>query len=355
MADEVEKDATSKPQRLCSLDVYRGAIMFFLAASSVALTPALISSFFPENTFWEFCRTQWQHANWRISISNLAALQSWQDVSFRLWELIQPSFMFMVGVSMPYSYGKRLESGQSYGRMFGHAVYRAMVLILLGIFLRSLSNKTSTYWTFEDVITQIGLGYVFLFLLWNRDWKIQAVAAGLILIGYWALWQYWPSISAAFGIEPNAVAGWPVSDKYERIARGNPGCTFDVWLLNLTTFGRGFIDHDYYTLNFIPSLVTMIFGLMAGHLLRGTIAPYRKLAIMLIAGVVGVALGLVLDWFGICPMIKKIWTSSWTVFSGGLCVLFLAGFYWTIDVMGYRRWTLPFVVFGMNSIAIYIL
>ena len=93
--------------------------------------------------------------------------------------MIQPSFMFMVGVSLAYSFAKRQQRGDRYRSMFWHAVRRALILILLGVFLRSF-NFRGTYWTFEDVLTQIGLGYVFLFLLAGRPLKWQLTALVLI-------------------------------------------------------------------------------------------------------------------------------------------------------------------------------
>ena len=107
------------------------------------------------------------------------------------WDLIQPAFMFMVGVSLPYSIASRRAKGQSFGRMLAHSAFRALVLIALGIFLRSQS-RAQTYFTFEDVLTQIGLGYVFLFLLaWTKP-RVQLLAAGLILVGYWAAFALYP-------------------------------------------------------------------------------------------------------------------------------------------------------------------
>ncbi len=107
------------------------------------------------------------------------------------WDLIQPAFMFMVGVSLPYSIASRRAKGQSFGRMLLHSAWRALVLIALGIFLRSQS-RSQTYFTFEDVLTQIGLGYVFLFLLaWTRP-RTQLTAAALILVGYWAIFALYP-------------------------------------------------------------------------------------------------------------------------------------------------------------------
>ncbi len=345
---EVSDPAAVRP-RLLSIDVYRGIVMFLLAAGAVALTPKIIGKIFPGSDFWQAIAAQWTHAEWHSSV------RAWDG--FRLWDMIQPSFMFLVGVAVPFSYGKRKAMGQSYGRMFGHAFYRAAILILLGVVLRSLRpHVTSTYWTFEDVVSQIGLGYLFLFLLWDRGWKLQAGVGAIILLLYWALWEFWPSVALLFGLGDSALAGWPIGYDRNPVVT-NPGQAFDSWLLNSPMFQRpgGFTNHAYYTLNFIPSLVTMIGGLLAGHLLKSNQGEKRKIALLLIAGLVSLLLGLLFDWMGLCPIIKKIWTPSWVLYSGGVCAIVLGLIYALVDVWGFRRGAIVFVVFGANSIAIYIL
>ena len=110
----------------------------------------------------------------------------------------------------------------------------------------------------------------------------------------------------------------------------------------------------YLTLSFIPTLGTMILGMAAGRWLRAAapIVPMRKL---LAAGAIGIAAGLLLHFTGICPVVKRIWTPAWTLFSGGLCFLFLAGFCWLTEIKGYRKWAFPLVVIGANSIAAYLM
>ncbi len=110
----------------------------------------------------------------------------------------------------------------------------------------------------------------------------------------------------------------------------------------------------YLTLSFIPTLGTMILGLIAGRWLRSE-APGVPMRRLLIAGVAGVAAGLFLHATGICPIVKRIWTPAWTLFSGGVCFLFLAAFSWVLDVKGQRKWAFPLVVIGMNSIAAYLI
>ncbi len=337
------------PPRLLSIDVYRGLVMFLLAAGAVALTPKIVEKIFPGSSLWSVLAAQWTHADWQSSVAE------WNG--FRLWDMIQPSFMFLVGVSVPFSYGKRKALGQSYGRMFGHAFYRAAFLILLGVVLRSLRpHVTSTYWTFEDVVSQIGLGYLFLFLLWDRSWRVQVGAGTAILVFYWALWQFWPGVASLFGLGDSALAGWPAGYDRNPVVT-NPGQAFDSWLLNSRLFQRpgGFTNHAYYTLNFIPSLVTMIGGLLAGHLLKSNRGEKRKITLLLVAGLGSLLLGLSFDWLGVCPIIKKIWTPSWVLYSGGICAIVLGLIYALVDVWGFRRGAILFVVFGANSIAIYIL
>jgi predicted acyltransferase len=329
--------------RLVSLDALRGATMLFMA-SEILHIPSVARKF-PDSGTARFLADMLDHRAW---------------VGCVPWDLIQPAFMFMVGVALPFSLASRAVRGQKFAQLFAHSVYRAFVLVALGIFLRSLS-RPQTYFTFEDVLTQIGLGYVFLFLLaWTRP-RWQALAAGLILFGYWLAFALYPLPAPGFdtttvGVPPD----WPHQltgfaahwNKNTNLAQA-----FDVWFLNLFPrespflFNRG----GYLTLNFVPSLATMIFGLLAGGLLRSARSERDKLRILLLAGLAGIGAGLLLHVLGLCPIVKRIWTPSWTLFSGGWVVLILAAVYYAVDVKGYRGWTRPLVVVGMNSIAMYVL
>jgi predicted acyltransferase len=136
----------------------------------------------------------------------------------------------------------------------------------------------------------------------------------------------------------------------------NLGNAFDQWFLNLFPRTKPFVANDgaYLTLSFIPTLGTMILGLIAGRWLRAAAPqiPFKKL---LLAGMGGLAGGFLLHAAGICPIVKRIWTPSWTLFSGGICFLFLAAFCWVIEAKGYKKWAFPLVVIGMNSIAAYLI
>ena len=297
---------------------------------------------FPQSHIWQFLSFQTEHTEWR---------------GCSLWDLIQPSFTFLVGVAMPFSLASRQAAGQTFRAMAGHAVWRALALTFLGVFLRSL-GRPQTYFTFEDTLSQIGMGYFFLFLLAWASPRVQFGALVVILTGYWAAFALYPLPPAGFdfasvGVPPDwqHLTGWAAHwDKNTNLA-----AAFDQWFLNL--FPREhpfqFNGGGYLTLSFIPTLGTMIIGLLTGQYLRGTQAPFKKVQTLLLAGAGCLFLATLLDATGICPSVKRIWTPSWVIFSGGWCLLLLAFFHTIIDLKGWKAWAFPLTVVGMNSIAMY--
>ena len=221
-------------------------------------------------------------------------------------------------------------------------------------------DRTQTYFTFEDTLSQIGLGYPFLFMLGFRPprWAWWALAA--ILTGYWLAWALYPVPAPGFDWGSVGVSTtWHVQHNYTGFLAHwnknyNLGNTFDQWFLNLFPREHPFVYNEggYLTLSFIPTLGTMILGLVAGRWLRQA-APQVPIKRLLLAGVIGGAAGLLLHFAHICPVVKRIWTPAWTLSSGGLCFLFLAAFCWVIEVKRYRKWAFPLVVIGMNSITAY--
>ncbi|RIK87973.1 MAG: DUF5009 domain-containing protein [Planctomycetota bacterium] len=327
-------------RRLASLDAYRGLVMLllvFLDGPNGWTRPIIEAN--SQRPWVQRLVYQFEHVEWQ---------------GLALWDMIQPSFMFLVGAAAAFSYASRSRRGDSYATMLGHAVYRALVLILLGVFLRSV-GRPETRWTFEDVVTQIGLGYVPLFLLWNRGWKVQLAALVAILLGYWLLFALWPL--PAPGYDYAAVHGQAYYDGFWAHWNKNahPAHYFDQWLLNLFPRSEPFVANEggYDTLNFIPSLATMLLGLMAGELLRGDRAARQKLLWLLAAGLACSLGGAGLHYAGVCPIVKKIWTPSFALFSGGLCLITLGLFYAIVDIAAWRRLWFPAIVVGMNSIAAY--
>jgi len=333
--------AKGLPPRLLSLDAYRGFIMLVMASEGFGFPQ--VAKKLPESATWQRLGYHFSHVQW---------------LGCAFWDLIQPSFMFMVGVAMAYSYAARAAKGQPYWRLFLHAMVRSVILVLLGVFLRSGGPQTN--WTFMDVVSQIGLGYPFLFLMWNRPRWVQAATAAVILIGYWAFFAVHALPPEDFDYGSVGVsANWKHLEGFaQHWDKGtNPAAKFDVWFLN--QFPRAnefrFEGSGYPTLNFIPSLATMIFGLMTGELLRGPRGKWQKLGFMAGAGVAALAIGKLIDVAGVCPIVKVIWTPSWAIFSAGWVLLILSAFYAVIDCIGLRRWSFPLLVVGMNSIAIYIM
>ena len=333
------------PRRLVSLDAYRGLAMILMASEGLYLARIARSPEFQNSRVWQFLAYQTEHVDW---------------VGCSLWDLIQPSFMFMVGVSLPFSLAARRARGQTFRRMLFHALWRSFLLVFLGIFLRSVGRPMLNF-TFEDVLTQIGLGYPILFLLAFTRPRTQLIAALLILAGYWGAFAAYPLPPAGFDF---ASVGVPADFPHPRgfaahwDKNTNLAHHFDVAFLNLFPREKPFAYNGggYLTLNFVPSLATMILGLLAGGLLkREDLAPAKKVGILVAASAVGFISGLVLAGFNVCPIVKRIWTPSWVLFASGWTFLILAIFYDVIDRSERRRWAFPLVVVGMNSIAMYVL
>jgi heparan-alpha-glucosaminide N-acetyltransferase len=335
--------AAAAPVRLASLDAYRGLMLALMMGE--ALRFCSVSAAFPASALWAFLCHHQDHVPW---------------VGGSLHDQIQPGFSFLVGAALPFSLAARAARGESRARMVAHAFRRALVLVVLGIVLRSL-GRPQTYFTFEDTLTQIGLGYGFLFVLALRPRREQWLALALILVAFWAAFALYPAPGPGYdwesvgvprdfvGLQTGFAAHWNKNENFS--------AQFDRWFLNL--FPReqpyGYNKGGYQTLSFVPTLGTMILGLLAGGVLRSERSAREKRRWLVVAGVVALASGFVLGALGLCPIVKRIWTPSWVLWSGGICFLFVALFYEVLDVRQHRRWSFPLLVLGMNSIAAYCL
>lgn len=339
--------AGSAAARNISLDAYRGFVMLLMMAEVLQLSR--VAAAYPASLFWKILAFNQTHVEW---------------FGCSLHDTIQPGFSFLVGMALPYSIASRIAKGARFKELFWHALWRSLVLVALGVFLRSMDHSM-TYFTFEDTLSQIGFGYPLLFLLGFyslQSGRLKWVWAALclILVGYWLAWAVYPAAPANFNWQSVGVpATWNTEHNFTGFAAHwnknyNFGNRFDQWFLNLFPRENRFEYNDggYLTLSFIPTLGTMILGLIAGSWLRES-RPKIPMKKLLIAGVCGIAIGLTLHYSHICPIVKRIWTPSWTIFSGGICFLFLAAFSWLIDVKGLKKWAFPLLVIGMNSIAAY--
>ncbi|WP_460908385.1 acyltransferase family protein [Spirosoma areae] len=335
-------------ERLMSMDAYRGFVMVLMAAEILEFSH--LHEAFPNSVIWALLAYHQSHVAW---------------AGCSLHDLIQPSFSFLVGVALPYSLASQIARKKPFQLQLSRSLRRSLILILLGIFLRS-THANQTNFTFEDTLTQIGLGYPCLFLLGNANFRTGWIALGVILVGYWLAFVVYPAPGpgfdyAAVGV-PTGLPGrnWP--NHYTGLMahfnkNSNLAWAFDTWFLNLFPREKIFLFNSggYATLSFIPTLGTMLLGLQAGRWLRSDRSHSKRLQRLILAGIIGVGAGVVLHVAGICPIVKRIWTPAWVLFSGGWCFWILAFFYAIIDVAGERKWAFPLVVVGMNSIAAYCL
>jgi len=295
--------------RLQSLDAFRGLIMFTLLCGGIFQSLA-------GHPTWDWLARQNEHVEW-------------QGVVY--WDLIQPAFMYMVGVAMPFAFAARAARGDTWRRQALHALRRAAMLIVIGVLLDHVGADRVQI-GFIRVLQQIAFGYLVAFLVLGRSLRTQALAVFGILVAYQLLWMF----------NPWNGPGGPWAQGNENI-----GSAFDRWLL-----GRNYSGF-YVGMNAIPSTATIILGVMAGQFVRAGRDAARTAAGLAVAALAGIAAGLLLGaWF---PIVKRIWTPSFAVYSAGWVTLMLAGFYWAVEVKGWRRWTFPLVVVGVNSIAAYVI
>lgn len=347
-------------RRLRSLDIYRGLIMISLAFSGFGLAATarlaqqqdaqtlIGSGDYVREIRWDLVEHHFSHVEW---------------TGWGFWDMIQPSFMFMVGVSMAFSYRHRERRGDSYWKMLWHAAVRSIVLILLGVFL--VSNwQSHTHWSFMNVLSQIGLGYVLLFLFWKRGLSVQLVGVLVILLVTFAAYRFAndvgvpdsPTELAEIGLTPE----W-VDEHLDGIdpwwhKNANLGHNIDVWLLNRLPLVNPFEYNrgGYQTINFIPSLATMLLGLICGEWLADKKREsWLNVLQMLALAAVCIGAGFALDYFGICPLTKRIWTPSWAIFSGGICIVTLAALYLVFDIVPLGVLGYPATVVGTNSLVMY--
>lgn len=316
--------------------------MLLMASSGLGI-PQLAKAF-PDHPASAFFAYQFDHAEW---------------VGCSLWDLIQPAFMFMVGVALPWSIASRQAKGHDFRTMLWHALGRSAALVLLAVFLTS-AWSSRTEWVFTNVLAQIGLGYPAVFLIAFRSERTQWILAGSILWLSWILFATHPLPASDFDWKSVGIPeGWKHLEGFAAHwdKNFNFAARFDRWFLNLFPREKPFefSSGGYQTLNFLPSIATMILGVLDGRLLRSDLPMTTKLRHMVVAGVVGLVVGQVLNQTGLCPMVKRIWTPSWTIFSGGWVALLLAAFVALIEWQGWRRWTFPLIVAGVNPITLYCL
>lgn len=308
-------------QRLQSIDALRGFDMLFILGLASLISS--ICGLFP-NGDGCWLDMQMSHVNWD---------------GLHHHDTIFPLFLFISGITFPFSYAKQLSSGAKRGRIYGKIFKRALILCLLGILYNGLNSLKPSEIRFASVLGRIGVAWMFAAIIFMNTKKVSTrlVITVTILVGYWAALRFIPV--------PDAP-DWAGPFSYE----GNLCGYIDRKLLPGRMFG-GIMDPEGI-LSTIPAIATALLGMLSGQFVReGKMSGGRKVLCMFGAAALMIVTGLVWSrWF---PIIKVLWTSTFVLVVGGYSLAMFALFYWLIDVKGWRKWAFPLVVVGMNPITLY--
>jgi len=298
-----------------SLDLFRGAtIAGMILVNNAGDDP---------NSYWPL-----KHAQWN----------GWTPT-----DLVFPFFLFIVGVAMAFSFSSRLKRGETRQKLLVHVLWRGLALFVLGMFLNGFPNQYHlASWRVYGVLQRIAICYVIsaILALW-ANWRVWILTVAGCLVGYWILMRFVPV--PGFGVPTHDI---PLLDPDRNLA---------AWLDRQLLAGHlyeGTRDPEG-VLSTIPAVATSLLGLLTGQWLRSARSAKNKALGMALFGLLGVAAGEILN-LGF-PINKKLWTSSYVIFTAGLALLCLALCYWIVDAKQRRGpWTKPLLVFGMNAIAAYV-
>jgi predicted acyltransferase len=302
---------STSSKRLISLDAFRGAS---IAAMILVNNPGTWSAVYP----------QLMHAEWN---------------GWTFTDMVFPFFLFIVGVAMVLSFSQRMEGGCHGRQLMLQVVRRTAILFCLGLLLSAFPTFDLSTLRIPGVLQRIALCYFFTSLILLRtDVKGQVLWLVVVLASYWLLMEFYPVPGIGAGV-------------YE------PGRNFSAYVDSLSLHGHMWSKYRTWDpegiISTIPAVGTTLFGVLAGQWLRVSRRGEAKTAGMLAFGLVLVMFGRFLDiWL---PINKSIWTSSFSILMAGWAFICFSIYYWLIDVRGYRRWAMPFVIFGKNAIAAYVL
>jgi predicted acyltransferase len=304
---------STKPQRLMAIDIYRG-----LAVAGMILVDNPGSD--------DLAYGPIKHAEWN----------GWTGADF-----IFPSFLFLVGVSMMYSFAARLRRGDSHQQIFRHVVVRCLILFVIGLFINAMPiyGLDLHTWRIYGVAQRIALCYLIaaILVLWSNR-RGQAIALFACLVGYWAILRFVPV--PGFGLPGRNI---PFMDPERNIV---------AWLDRKLLMGRLYnqVRDPEGLISTIGAMGTILMGVLTGHWLRSEANPRTKVFRMAGIGALSFIAGLTWNhWF---PINKNLWTSSFVLLTGGFALMFVALLYWALEIKNWRgAWTMPILVFGMNSIA----
>lgn len=299
--------------RILSIDLFRGITMFLLLGEFVN-----VYNYFTPDVFGQgiisAINNQFHHVEW---------------AGLRFWDLIQPYFMFIVGLSLPFAIKSRVNKGDSPQQISRHTHKRALTLIIMGWALYCIDAGEIIFY-FQNVLVQIGAAYSIAYLVMRRSFMFQVLFSLGLLVLTEMLYRLFPveGFNHAFVMHQN----------------------FGSWL---DTQYNGWSSGGWVSFNMIPTSAHTIWGVLIGQFLMTNKVATTKFLVMLVVGTGLVVLGYLLD--PLTPIIKRTATSSFVIVSGGWSILTLALLYWIVDIKKFNKgWTLFFGVVSMNSIFIYL-
>ena len=313
MVSKSEIKSVPLPDRILSVDFFRGFTMFLLAGEATGIYE-LFAKY--NNGFMQFLGTEFSHHEWH---------------GLHFWDLIQPFFMFIVGVAIPFAVANRIKKGDSIRTITRHAFKRSFLLLFFGWALYFV-NAGHLVFRFQNVLAQLSVTYLVAFLIRNKSFRFQLIFTLVILLLIDLAYRFFP------------VEGF-----------NHPWVNFE----NLGAWFNNKIEgvdkaSEWATLNFVSTTAHTVWGVLCGRLLMSSRTPVKKIQMLFIAGISALVIGFSLDLLNITPIIKKIATSSFVFASGGWAILALCFSYWLIDVKKlFIRGSKMFVIVGMNSIFIY--
>jgi len=301
--------------RINSVDFFRGLTMFLLAGESTMMFSHMLEV---NNPIVHGIALQFHHHEWH---------------GLHFWDLIQPFFMFIVGVAIPFAVANRLRKGDSERLITLHAFKRAFLLLFFGWALYCIIPG-KIVWQFQNVLAQLSVTYLVAFLIRDKSFAFQLTFTLLLLLLIDLAYRYFPVEGFNHPwVNFENLGNW-VNNKIEGVDRAS----------------------EWASLNVISTTSHTVWGVLCGKLLMSERPVKEKINTLLMAGITVLAVGYALDLMGITPIIKKIATSSFVFVSGGYAILTLCLFYWLVDVRkSFATGENVFKIVGMNSIFIYLL
>ncbi|HUX58180.1 MAG TPA: DUF5009 domain-containing protein [Bacteroidales bacterium] len=313
MNASTKPNSSPLPGRVTSVDFFRGFTMFLLAGEATHLFNHF-NEF--DSSIMQFFGTQFSHHTWH---------------GLHFWDLIQPFFMFIVGVAIPFAIANRIKKGDSEKKILLHAIKRSAILLFLGWALY-FTDAGKLVFRFQNVLAQLSVTYLVAFLLVNKSFRFQLIFTLIILLLIDLAYRFFP------------VDGF----NHPWVNYENLGAWFNNKIEGVNKAS------EWATLNFVSTTAHTVWGVLCGKLLMSDRSPAKKIQILIIAGVSALVIGYSLDLLNITPIIKKIATSSFVFASGGWTILVLCFSYWLIDMkILFQKGSRFFIIVGMNSIFIY--